>query len=252
MTRRKTPRRMMAFGFVAALVLSAPAPALAEPLAAFTYSGRCEQVGAFVPADAGAVREYVPADWPLYEVAGKAILLVTAGSCRDSIAGGPEGIENRFGLVAAASGPPDPRLGAGEGYDIWWTHSDRAHHRMFRRAGFFSRRVRETRVEVSEGLVTVTGEAQVPWRRSPFNVRVTGAPVWTPPTDLTSYHWHARRTGLSLLKSAHSDFTVAGGSGEVTAAPGTPLARLLGGTRAAGAGAIFRFDFSAAIGPFGG
>jgi hypothetical protein len=243
------PVRLVAVTLIAAAAIPATASAAGPKPSGYSYSGSCEQVGAFVPADADAVRRHVPAGWPLYDVGGKAIVLVTGGSCRDAIDGGPQGVDNRFGLVAAASGPPDARLGAGEGYDIWWLHSNPAEVRMFRRAGFYSRGLRSTSVAVRSGLGTLEGVAEVPWSRSAFTVRVDASAVWAPPFELTSYHWHANSYGLSLLKPHHTGFTVAGGTGEVTAAPGSPLAAMLGATHATGLGMIARFDFSATIGP---
>lgn len=209
-----------------------------------SWTGSCRQAGAFVPVDPNRVRPYVPAEFALSGAPGFATLLLTGGDCTQTV---PGASSSRFGLVAVAVHDPqgvDPT----NFYDLSWVFDAKNLAKFVARHGVASSFADDLSYE--ESLDRSIARADV--GRSPlgrFSVTVRAAIVGPPPVELASRHWHVGRYGRVLSETRHTGFDARMGTGVVQADRGSPLAALLGGTRATGFGMTARFDFETTIAP---
>ena len=240
------------FGITTAVVLAlALAPAAAPAQTPVTASGSCEQPGVILTVPTERVREWVPPGFPIYEVAGRSPLFATGVRCDRHTIDGVTG-PNTYGLVSVFSDHPDGLSTSefGHAYDLWWLNSTAAAADAYDRLGFTNELAPAIHASIGAGAATFDALGA---ERFPFRVDVRTVPALVPPAGLgatlDTYHWHVGPNGRALIDPHHTGMSVRGGLGTVTAPAGSPLARIMGTTRASGPGGTLRFDFTGAYGP---
>ena len=240
-------RRVPGLLCIAVLLLGIGAPGRAQ-IDRFTHAGGpCFQGALALDAPVANVREFVPADFPLIEAAGRAALFAYTVECRDvSLNGGPASTATLTG-VAAFVRPPDGSPGV-QAYDILMTADRRAYVRAHRALGLLHGLVRVgfERTAIAGPVLDIV--ANTPWRYSPYRWTLTA--LAPPPLGLplTTVHWQDGSRGRVLIQYDHTDLIVTPGIGSLTAAPGSPLARLLGREEVpATPGAILQFSYTGTV-----
>ena len=227
---------------------SLAATANAATPATMTAEGTCEQVGAVVLVDTARLRPYVPAGFPIASFLGRSPLMVTGGRCDPHSVDHRRSAPNTFGLVLALASHPDNPLDTNaHAYDLWWQNSERRTAEGYRRMGIRSERARGLAVSSNAGSWVFDASRA---HRFPAQVEVElGADVPGPALELTTHHWHDGRHGRVLIDPLHTGFGLDAGLGRVSAPAGSPLAEILGGRTATGAGGVLRFSFTGSYGP---
>lgn len=232
---------------IAVLILAIGAPGRAQ-IDRFTHAGGpCFQGALALDAPVANVREFVPEDFPLIEAAGRASLFAYTVECQGvSVNDGPASTTTLTG-VAAFVRPPDGSPGV-QAYDILMTADRRDYVRAHRALGLLHGLVRVgfERTPVAGAVVDI--DANTPWRYSPYRWTLTA--VAPPPIGLalTTVHWQDGSRGRVLIQYDHTDLIVTPGIGSLSAAPGSPLARLLGTEHVETAvGAILQFSYTGSV-----
>ena len=183
----------------------------------------------------------------MIQVAGRAALFAYTVEYRNvSVNGGPASTTTLTG-VAAFVRPPDGSPGV-QAYDILMTADRRDYVRAHRALGLLQGLVRVgfERTTVAGPVLDIA--ANTPWRYSPY--RWTLAALAPPPLGipLTTVHWQDGSRGRVLIEYDHTDLIVTLGIGSLSAAPGSPLAQLLGTDRVqTAAGAIIQFSYTGTV-----
>lgn len=232
---------------VAVLILVIAAPGRAQ-IDRFTHAGGpCFQGAVALDAPVANVREFVPADFPLIEAAGRAALFAYTVECRAvSVNGGPASTATLTG-VAAFVRPPDGSPGV-QAYDILMTADRRDYVRAHNALGLLQGLVRVGFERTAAAGPILEIAADTPWRYSPYRWTLTA--VAPPPAGvpLTTVHWQDGSRRRVLIEYDHTDLIVTPGIGSLTAAPGSPLARLLGTEHVpATPGAILQFSYTGTV-----
>lgn len=228
----------------ATLIVAVAMPSAAQIDRFGHVGGPCFQGALALDAPVANVREFVPADFPLIQAGGRAALFAYTVECeRVSVTGGPESTARLTG-VAAFVRPPDGSPGV-QAYDILMTADRRDYVRAHNALGLLQGLVRVgfERTTVAGPVLDIT--AETPWRYSPYRWNLTA--IAPPPAGLplTTVHWQDGRRGRVLIEYDHTGLIVTPGFGSLTAAAGSPLARLLGTEEVTAApGAILQFSYS--------
>ncbi len=242
----RIPQRVVLLG-MAVGALALPLPAAAEPV--MTTSGTCTQTVVEVLAITDRVRDWVPAGFPIIEAAGRSPMFFTGIRCDPHTV---DGISEptTYGLASVHSTDPDGGFGPElHGYDLWWMSSTPAAAAGYTRLGVTNELVAQMPINAgpSGGYFDALKAS-----RFPFKVQTKTLPLPVPPggvpVDFNTFHWHIGDQGRVLMDPLHSAFTAYGGVGTVTAPAGSPVAELMGTTRATGVAALFRFSFTGAYG----
>jgi hypothetical protein len=245
---RSAARRGSALALLA-IALATPAPATGDespgdksPLAS---EGNCTEVALSVRVPASRVHGFVPSRFKVSEdAAGTAGIGIFAERCRLA-AGGDAPSEDSY-LFGTFTSVRDS-AGAGDGeFDFSWTTTDRAYHGRLRTLGFGELVPRAT-FELSEVVGGLGFRARVPGGAMPFSFegRSGPAPTLPPIEDFPSRHWSAG-SGQRFVRCDYlHDFTrETGAVGTVQAAPGSPLAEMIGDEPVQAAGLLLEFDFT--------
>ena len=234
------------FLWAVALTAAIVAPVRAESTEFTHAGGPCFQGALALSAPIRNVREFVPPEFPLIQAAGRAGLFAYTVECGSvSVNGGPASTATLTG-VAAFVRPPDGSPGV-QAYDILMT-ADRedyvaAHEELGLLMG---------NVTVGFEVTSILGPlvhvvAETPWAYSPYAWTLTAVRGPAQGMPLTTVHWQDGSRGRVLIEYAHTELNVTPGIGAIRAAPGSPLARLLGAEQQIAAGAILRFSYTGTV-----
>ena len=198
----------------------------------------CHEVQVGVPVSTAAVREDVPARFtPAETVPGSGVTTLAIGVRRctsTTVEGGTAAVDRSVAEVGVTINPPEGGVGQ-HFYQLWSLSNDRKLARRMRQIGMEGGYVRDLTLAVS----VLGGHVAAPWQASPYRYMVVapgGDGVDFPSTTFT--WWHDGSRGEIRSTYTFPPEKVRPGSGIVSAAPGSRLARLLGGTHVVGIGAV--------------
>lgn len=226
-----------------AIALAVGSPAGSEPAGFSSAGGPCFQGALAFAVPTQNLRPFVPSDFPLVGAAGRASIFIYTVSCEAVAIDGGTPRDLTFTGVAAFVRPPDGSLGV-QAYDILMTVDDADYHAEVSALG-----LDQGLVDVGFKTVPVAGpvvkiSANTPWAYSPYRWMLLAVKPPALGVPVPTVHWQDGALGRVRTDDAHTNLIVAPGVGSVTASPGSPLARILGGNSAVGVGAILRFSYS--------
>lgn len=226
-----------------ALVLAAGLPAASEPAGFSSSGGPCFQGALALAVPTRNLRPFVPSDFPLIGGGGRASIFVYTVSCRSVSIDGGAPRDLTFTGVAAFVRPPDGSPGV-QAYDILMTVDDEDYYDEV------------TALGLQQGLVDVGFEttkaagpivrvsANTPWEYSPYRWTLLAVKPPAYGLPLPTVHWQDGALGRVRTDDAHTNLILAPGIAKISAAPGSPLALIMGAESATGFGAILRFSYT--------
>lgn len=246
-TRRGRLGRRLAIA-AAVVTVAAPPSALADTDRSYDTSGHCTIAGAFIKTDPDNVRPYLPEAFPPdVDPAGNATLQIEFFECAPFVVDGRDG-PTRIGSTVTVGVVPHPGVETDNtegvwGYDLWSADSRSDHHAAASRLGYNVPLVKQSTFDLTRLGAVDRVTATVPYDYSPYAFELTaGTP---PPTSIehTGYHYHLGPHGLVEITYPLEILSASTGVATVTAAPGSPLAEILGAESRTSAGLLLTLDF---------
>ncbi len=253
--RTKVIVRVVTAGSTALIVIASGSPAMSahdhsdQKMKAFTQEGTCVEALVNVSVETARLDPYVPDEFTISEtVPGRAGISVWSAHCEVSVDGGPRVAGFAGGVFTGVGGMPCH--GQLSTYSLSWVTSSREIFRHWRPLDH-GELVEGATFDYSH-VTGVVGEARgrVPEGTSPFALRadvVEGEPDDTLGAPGTPCHWTGGRHGLIRGTYPHDFHMFGSGWGEVRAAPGSPLAKVMGGERRTGEVLFSRFDYQGVV-----
>lgn len=213
----------------------------------FTFAGTgCTEVALFAPADADAVRGFVPSQVALVgEATGRAVLAIYAFSCETYGVGGgasAPGGQSEVGVqIEAPDGTSGPHF-----YSLWHLTTDpemRLRMAGFELLGDLAPELAVTLTATSPLSAGVT--ATVPWGNSSYNLSATSAGPGDTPTEAAAHWWHLSPDGLVHVRYENALDRLEPALGEVTTAEHAALGHMLGAGAVSAPGVVTGFSFTA-------
>jgi hypothetical protein len=218
-----------------------PAPTLPEPLQQVEWTGTgCAELALSVPSDISNVRPFVPAQYTLLEVGGRALVMVGTSRCDSASVFG--NATNNLVMSDVGVFIESPTGEAGSTFYYLWHASNRDMiSSSMARVGQQAYAAPNSNF-LTFGLVQTTIiESRIAAESMPYRSQGTAVPAPVA-TNLEATWFHTREN-----VTVRTDFTLAlrtegPASGNISATPGSDLSKLLGGAEARGDGVYWTFD----------
>lgn len=235
-------KRAATVASISAVVLVAgyPATATATPPKAFSYSGHCTELQLGVPADPVELGKLVPTGFAPLGSPLAPTVTVGVPDCSATTAD-DEPVAPWTGSLVGT--PLVPRAGGFERYWLWHLSDSGSLNAGFERMGLRTGLVADTTLELGEGGPGfIPAHADVPWQRGRYSLDARVSDTPGAPLVGTSAFWHRGRHGLVKITYEIIAGRFRTAIGQVSAEPGSPLARLIG-PQSAGPGLLIEFHF---------
>lgn len=249
MNNRK--KQLSAFLSVGALWLAAPAAASAGR-DLLSYGGtECHEAVALFDVDADRVRPYVPSDYALgtFGVGEPKVAASVAGlACEKFEVDGQPSAPWKMAWLSVQVRPPDRSYF--NNYLIWGPTQNAGLHSRLAGLGLGERGyLGRLSIDSEIGELQSSSVMTVPWSYSPHTLRVETAGPFSAPLARGFTIWRSGSHGNVVINGQIANERLQAGTATVTAAPGSPLARIIGSERVTGAALISTFEFTATVGP---
>lgn len=212
---------------------------------AFSYGGTdCVEPGVTVSVPIDRARAAVPEPYVPRSLSGEAdraaVVLVVAKCGALDLDG--RAVAGRTVVDAGVVIESPDFSGGAHVYQLWHLSDAPAISERMAEVGVHGGHVGDLAVEDAGAGPLERATAAVPWATSPYDLAVDAAVDGT--SFSTTTWWHRGPRGVVRLRYGFPRASTRTGTGRLTARAGTPLATLIGGTRAEGFGAIGRLDFA--------
>lgn len=201
-----------------AVPVAAPAP----PRPLWADARGCTEAALVTPAEAGRVRDHVPAGWEIVgEESGRVLLTVSAMRC-DALS--LDGDDFGAATIAMVGAPLRPTRGVREGYVLWMTADVRELHGRLDALGIRSGHAERSMWSVSDAPTGPVVDVSLPSEDTPLDLTARAAmPLATGPDERVAW-WHEGARGVVRLDSALTGVAQAPAEGTISAPEGSPLA----------------------------
>lgn len=206
----------------------------------------CERLGLLVPAEAAALRVWVPEEYVIVgEDTTKALLVVTFLTCEGLAPGTNAPTPGSFSDVGVVIEAPDGSEGD-HLYRIWQATDHFTTAAALQRFGLIEGFVPGTgvTVEAPVPLAASTASGLVPWAAAAYSGNATIAGPAAPDVPRTETWWFEGFRGLVTVTYEYTPASSASVAGDVSARVGSPMATFLGAPTVPATGTLDAVDIS--------
>ena len=208
-----------------------------------TFSGVCDDFITFYQVDPARVRPFVPEEFRIAELNGQAIVLVTTPSCTEMKRDEAPIPDVLYTDVLVGIDPPPGATQTAplsNAYIVWESSNSRAVREGQGHLGVFGGFVPGMTFQIQETGATKMITADVPWSYSSYSLSGESLGPQVPfrgfgecdAETCRNTFWHEGDRGLITFSNTFTEPTAAYASAALTAAAGSPLAQIIGGTSA--------------------
>lgn len=207
----------------------------------------CEEVVVLTAVPAEAAQAVVPAPFRPTMTAGLAQAGVAVLRCDELGVAGTNSARTEISDTGVVIDDPTGNGGT-HYYALWQLTSSPSLRQVIGAEGVDGALVDGLAVESSSGAPLVThAHGHAPWTESPFELAVDVAGGVALPPSATTW-WHRNGSEVVRMDYAIGEAAVNTGLGMISTTPGSRLAEVLGGARAAGAGLVIGgFGFALSV-----